>query len=251
MKNFKLLLLPLLCLFMVDINAQSDRIKAKDSDETIIQTPPVSENNTKGSPRPTTTRSFVAGYALDLEDDFETAKFGGVGSSTYLDFFTSANSSYLASLELSDDLYLGTSSNLPSGNFYLRTVGSNRMTLDNMGNIGVGTTTPDTKFHVNDGDIKIQDTYPGLFFHNTTNDLLGEVHVNTSDDLEIEAQVGNLIFQTVDFTRMIINDAGNVGIGTTSIPSGYRLAVDGNAICEEVWVKNSTNWPDYVFKKRL
>ncbi len=41
---------------------------------------------------------------------------------------------------------------------------------------------------------------------------------------------------------------GNVAIGTTTIPSGYKLAVDGKIIAEEVLVELSTAWPDYVFE---
>ncbi len=41
-------------------------------------------------------------------------------------------------------------------------------------------------------------------------------------------------------------------IGTNSTQeadaAAYELIVDGQGILEEVWVKNSTNWPDYVFK---
>jgi len=47
--------------------------------------------------------------------------------------------------------------------------------------------------------------------------------------------------------KMFINRAGQVGVGTTSIPSGYKLAVDGKAIVEEVQVASTGNWPDYVF----
>ncbi|MBK7851453.1 MAG: SprB repeat-containing protein [Bacteroidetes bacterium] len=41
---------------------------------------------------------------------------------------------------------------------------------------------------------------------------------------------------------------GNVGIGTSQIPSGYKLAVNGKIICEEVKVKLHSTWPDFVFK---
>ncbi len=41
--------------------------------------------------------------------------------------------------------------------------------------------------------------------------------------------------------------AGAVSIGTTSFPSGYKLAVAGKIITDEVMVKTATSWPDYVF----
>lgn len=41
---------------------------------------------------------------------------------------------------------------------------------------------------------------------------------------------------------------GNVGIGTTDT-KGYKLAVAGKVIAEEVKVELQTNWPDYVFEE--
>jgi hypothetical protein len=43
-------------------------------------------------------------------------------------------------------------------------------------------------------------------------------------------------------------NGGGVGIKTSSVPAGYVMAVNGTAIAEEVVVKQSTEWPDYVFK---
>jgi len=40
---------------------------------------------------------------------------------------------------------------------------------------------------------------------------------------------------------------GAVRIGETVTPSGYKLAVDGKAICTELLVRLVPNWPDYVF----
>ena len=42
---------------------------------------------------------------------------------------------------------------------------------------------------------------------------------------------------------------GDVGVGTVVVPSGYKMAIDGKLITEEVKVQLSGNWPDYVFKK--
>lgn len=40
---------------------------------------------------------------------------------------------------------------------------------------------------------------------------------------------------------------GNLQIGPTPLPAGYRLSVNGKMICEEVDVLNIGVWPDYVF----
>jgi hypothetical protein len=47
-------------------------------------------------------------------------------------------------------------------------------------------------------------------------------------------------------TLMTIMGDGNVGIGTEDT-KGYRFAVNGNMIAEEVVVKLYANWPDFVF----
>jgi hypothetical protein len=47
------------------------------------------------------------------------------------------------------------------------------------------------------------------------------------------------------------NTSGVLIGGTTSIPAtGYMLNVDGKVICEELMVRLSTSWPDYVFNEK-
>ena len=48
--------------------------------------------------------------------------------------------------------------------------------------------------------------------------------------------------------QFVIQDNGNVSIGTTTPPAGYKLAIAGDMIAERVVVKLQANWPDYVFK---
>lgn len=47
--------------------------------------------------------------------------------------------------------------------------------------------------------------------------------------------------------NILLNNNGGVSIGATTIPTGYKLAVDGSVICEELVVEMSEDWPDYVF----
>ncbi|WP_024480294.1 fibronectin type III domain-containing protein [Cellulophaga baltica] len=53
---------------------------------------------------------------------------------------------------------------------------------------------------------------------------------------------------TVDWTARDLYAEQNVGIGTANT-QGYRLAVAGNVVAEEVKVALQVNWPDYVFDK--
>ncbi len=52
--------------------------------------------------------------------------------------------------------------------------------------------------------------------------------------------------------KVHISNTGEVGIGELQIPSGYKLAVNGKAIAEEVRVEmagdGTGEWPDYVFQ---
>ena len=50
-------------------------------------------------------------------------------------------------------------------------------------------------------------------------------------------------------TFTVENADGNVGIGTTTIPAGYKLAVDGKIICERIKVIADVPGADYVFDK--
>jgi hypothetical protein len=47
---------------------------------------------------------------------------------------------------------------------------------------------------------------------------------------------------------LIQSGSGGVSIGTTVIPAGVRLAVDGKVLCEEMEVQLSGDWPDFVFE---
>ncbi|WP_459210773.1 hypothetical protein [Aquimarina rhabdastrellae] len=44
-------------------------------------------------------------------------------------------------------------------------------------------------------------------------------------------------------------DGGIVTIGTNETPSGYKLAIGGKVIAEEMKVQLQSAWPDYVFDK--
>lgn len=58
---------------------------------------------------------------------------------------------------------------------------------------------------------------------------------------------GNSDVATWSSNMIIKGESGNVGIGTTD-PKGYKLAVAGNIISENITVKLQSQWPDYVFK---
>jgi len=97
-----------------------------------------------------------------------------------------------------------------------------RFVIDNTGNVGIGTTNPSVKLHIQDGntgflfkDSGSTSGYTTTFSEDNTGLKIG--HNSGSRDIQ---------FQTNSNTKMTIHADGNVGIGTTN--PGERLEVNGN-----------------------
>jgi hypothetical protein len=85
-----------------------------------------------------------------------------------------------------------------------------RMRILNTGSVGIGTTSPAARLHVAGGSIRLDDNST-LSWGGTANTILGN---NASNYLR---------FTTNSVVSMVIDELGNVGIGTTSVTSGYVL----------------------------
>ena len=90
------------------------------------------------------------------------------------------------------------------------------------GNVGIGTATPAHALDVNGAINAAEIRLNGQIFNPT-----------------VWSQSG----PDINYT------GGTVSIGTAAVPLGYRLAVDGNIVAEEVQVLLSDIWPDYVFEE--
>lgn len=140
---------------------------------------------------------------------------------------------------------LGTNDNQPL-NF--ETNGTTKMTVLANGNVGVGTTNPQTSFHLASGDLSIQDpgdsTVRGIYFtpsdHSPRQYIQGyQTGTPPNDFLRLGSFYGSIQLATGDpaapTPRLTIENAGKVGIGTTNpaaqlevsvagyTPSGFRL----------------------------
>lgn len=127
------------------------------------------------------------------------------------------------------------------------TVGSSLTSISERPALGPGTGSGEIRGVRNDDNPIWDDGFLRLSAGGGTNkftksfiDLSGYMPSSSND------RYMNITMGTAGLERLRINSAGDVSIGTTDA-KGYKLAVAGKIVAEEIKVKLQTNWPDYVF----
>lgn len=126
-----------------------------------------------------------------------------------------------------NDFRIGTNAENNTGNFVIRVNGNEvmKVTPEGLVNIPSGADASLTS----DGYIMLG-TVAGSSIVMDNNEIIARGS---------NGAAGNLVLQ---------NDGGTVRIGNVAVPAGYKFAINGKAICEELKVKlSSSGWPDYVF----
>jgi hypothetical protein len=106
------------------------------------------------------------------------------------------------------------------------------------GNVGIGTSSPSKTLHVYSGTDN-----EGIFMEGTGNGHWFNFKSGTSNLWSMGAQAGLMgWYNRTDSTyKMVIADAGNVGIGTTSPGSAFKLDVNGYIKANSrIYVRDST-----------
>jgi len=107
-----------------------------------------------------------------------------------------------------------------SNDMRLRVGGSDRMTINSTGNVGIGTTSPSQRLEV-DGDALINNSGDGKLYLGSTSDYIGNIGSNI-----YMYSSGQNIFYAGGSEQMRITTVGNVGIGTTT--PNYKLVTFKN-----------------------
>lgn len=220
----------------------------------------------------TTTSDYVGigttspAYSLDISSNYPTIRLNSTSSTEPGAAIRGNSSTWILGwngLSGQEDISIGTQDNSGSRTLTFATGGSAKMKILSNGNVGIGTTSPQKAFVVSRNDGVITEnaiiynpntawgvesiikaysdvdevTIPavGFGYYRGANNNMGSgfiVKTGTRDALT---------------TKLIVNQLGNVGIGTTS-PDAL-LAVNGTVHAKEVKV-DLTGWPDYVFKPK-
>jgi hypothetical protein len=168
-----------------------------------------------------------------------TSQFYSTGM--YMTFYENTNyRGYIGSFSgASSDMDFGTGGGNTTGSVHLVISASPRFTLNSAGNVGVGTTTPVSRLSV----VQTGTASPTFELTNTSKGPnISYGHFGATGDwyLRSAANSGYVILQD--------QSAGVVGVGTTYVPAGYKMSVNGKVICTELKVQLLASWPDYVFK---
>ncbi|MBC8112589.1 MAG: hypothetical protein H7Y04_16185, partial [Verrucomicrobia bacterium] len=120
--------------------------------------------------------------------------------------------------------------------------------VTNTGNFGIG--VPNSRFRLSLGG-SVNNTKLALWDDLTGNQSYGLGIQSLQFRFHLGSASARFSFFDLSDGREIFTIRGNgqVGINTgNSIPAGFMLAVKGSVLAEEVRVRLSTNWPDYVFQ---
>jgi hypothetical protein len=163
--------------------------------------------------------TYPSGTAIISLDS--TASLGtGTGLSLAWRSYSNSGNSILATTAAMRGARENSTSGNYAGLFSIYTTdsgGSNleRFHINSSGNVGIGTTSPAAKLHVNGGEIYVQNTDYGrvMFVRGSTN--IWAVGPRNTDDLYIRREGGS---------ANVIFDGGNVGIGVTAPTASLQVA---------------------------
>ncbi|WP_346319266.1 hypothetical protein [Chitinophaga sp. YIM B06452] len=145
----------------------------------------------------------------------------------------------------SEDISIGTKDGTGSRTLSFAAGGLERIKILANGNTGIGTITPTAKLH-------IVNSQQQLLFATGTCTSGYTLSIGVNDDginFSNNSTVRGFKLKNGNGTLLDISHGGAVGIGAEP-QTGYKLAVNGDALFTKVKVKAYVNWPDFVFEEK-
>ena len=141
----------------------------------------------------------------------------------------------------------------PDSWIFRSTGGSERMRVTSAGNVGIGTTSPDTKFHVVAGSEGEVAQFTGAIENRGLSISIETTSDGASAMTAFNSQSGSTTKGQFDFrsdgvSRMIIDRAGNVGIGNTNPQALLHITGTENTDTTKFYLTENTNLLGGYFK---
>lgn len=150
---------------------------------------------------------------------------------------------------------IGAGTTSSTNTFLLRnSVGDTIMRVRDDGRMGIGYNTSTYGRTVNLGGTGInfytsnEAAFGGAVFPTDTSIVIWS-NSNANNYLVLQPSWGNTGIGTyTPNAKFHLNGAQLIGNNSQRIATGYELSVDGEIMCENLVMQNSTTWPDYVFE---
>lgn len=212
---------------------------------------------------------------LDVNSTNSTAAKFNAPAGMYISLYEDgAYRGYLGSYAgAPEDIDFGTGI-LSGGKIHLTIQATPKVTVDNAGRVGIGTTSPSARLELiggssssanssliiknssGDTTMRVRDNgYVGIGYNGSTYGRPLNIQGSGMNFYETATQYGGSIFpNNGNMVLWAPSDAvvlqptsGSVVLGSYTPAAGYKLSVKGKLMCEEARVQLSGAWPDYVF----